>query len=456
MKIAILILLLNLHYNVNCQITPDSNLLIKDAEQPVLQVKLPKWKPKTSLVSYDPRIVDWKSVITGCRATCRFDRRLCNFYIRAAAHDSFSISEGFGGADGSVLLTNDEMRRPENNYDSWAYLLSQNALALAKKYNTSVADIIAVCGAVATEFQGGPTIIKDDQDQPFLVGRYDSIEPNPSNKLPGANLNLDGFSKFAESKNLTLEEMTALMGSHSLIDNRGCERMNGTQCDPTTEACTDLRMFRWSNHYYRDTCAPNIRINDPPVRNSVPLHTLEFLKKQKMCTFSSPEFRKKTTDLFDAEIKTLMGIVDPNALVIDLENEMERVSWFSKDLTSRQWFYTVHDAWMGRACQRKVPQTANNIDIGLSMNLFRNNMTHWNVVYTRAYKKMVNTGVSWAFENGLSITGEECPSGYVSALKGLVLDCSQCTELHVKNGTYNCSNNCKCKTGMSNSVRFYV
>jgi hypothetical protein len=331
---------------------------------------------------------------------------LCNFYVRAAAHDSFSISEGYGGADGSVMLTNDEIRRTENNYDNWAYLLSQNVLALAKRYDTSVADIVAVCGAVATEYQGGPKIIKEDTVQPFLVGRYDSIEPNPANKLPGANLNLDGFANFAQTRNLTMEEMTALMGSHSLVDNRGCIRMNGTQCDPTVESCTDLRMYRWSNQYYRDVCARNIRINNPPVRSSMPLQTLDFIRKQKMCTFTSPELRRRGTDIFDAEIKTLMGVQEPDALVIDLETEMEHVSWFSRDLTSRQWFYTVHDAHMGLACQGRVPQTQNNVEIGNAMNNFRNSVPNWDTTYIRAYKKMINTGANWAIHNGLPISGD--------------------------------------------------
>jgi hypothetical protein len=438
------------------QLTSDSNLLIKEAEDPVLQIKLPKWKPKLEGVLYNPLKVDWQGVISGCKATCRFDRRLCNFYIRAAAHDSFSISEGFGGADGSVLLTQDEIRRTENNYDSWAFILSQNALALAKKYDTSVADIIAVCGAIATEFQGGPKVIFNDPTFPFLVGRYDSIDPNPPKQLPGENINLDAFSTFTKNRGLTLEEMTALMGSHSLIDNRGCERMNGSQCDPTVEPCTDLRMYRWSNKYYRDTCAPNIRINNPPVRNSMPLQTLEFLRKQKMCTFTSPEFRDKTTKLFDEETTVVMGVQDPNALVIDLETEMEKVSWFSKDLTSRPWFYTVHDAHMGLACQKRVPQTSDNMEIGNAMNNFKNNLTHWDLTYIRAYKKMVNTNANWAVPDGFAITGDECPSGYVPALKGLVIDCSKCTEEFRRNGLYNCPSNCKCKTGMSNSVQFYV
>ena len=452
----LLSLILVAPYFVKAQITTDSNLLIKDAENPTLQVKLPTWKPKTVTNTYDPKKVDWRSVVSGCRATCRYDRRLCNFYIRAAAHDSFSISEGFGGADGSVFLTNDEIRRTENNYDSWAFLLSQNALALAKRYDTSVADIVAVCGAVATEFQGGPTIVKDDASFPFVVGRYDSIEPNPANKLPGANLNLEGFANFAQTRNLTMEEMTALMGSHSLIDNRGCQKTSGGQCDPTVEPCTDLRMYRWSNQYYRDTCAPNIRINNPPVRSSMPLETFGNLKKHEMCKFTSPELRKRATDIFETEITTLMGVQEPDALVIDLDTEMEHVSWFSRDLTSRQWFYTVHDAWMGLACQRKVPQNQNNIEIGNAMNNFRNSVPNWDLTYIRGYKKMVNTGANWAVPGGLAITGDECPSGYVPAIRGLVLDCSKCSEVNRRDGTYSCSLNCKCATGMSNSAKFYT
>jgi hypothetical protein len=147
--------------------------VVKVHSNVTIQVKLPAWKPKTT--NYDPTIVDWKSVISGCRATCRYDKRLCNFYVRASAHDSLSVSEGFGGADGSLVLTADEIKRPENNYDSFTFLLSKNALALAKRYNCSVADIIAVCGAIGTEYQGGPTIISNDPVQPFLVGRFDKI-----------------------------------------------------------------------------------------------------------------------------------------------------------------------------------------------------------------------------------------------------------------------------------------
>lgn len=434
-----------------CQVITD--IVVKIPSNITTQVKLPSWKPKTT--NYDPTIVDWRSVIAGCKATCRFDRRLCNFYIRAAAHDSLSISEGFGGADGSIFLTQDEIKRPENNYDSFAYLLSKNVLALAQKYNSSVADVVSVCGAVATEYQGGPTIIKYNETHPFLVGRFDKTVPNPANMLAPADLNTQGFATFAEKRNLTIEEMTALMGSHSLIDHTGCERTNGTECDPYTEECTDLRMFRWSNKFYKDVCSPNIRINKPAIRSTLPLQTLRKLRSINMCKFTSPTLRQRQIDLFDTEIQTLVGTKTLDTLIIDLDTEMEHVSWFSKALDFRRWLYTINDAWLGLACQNKLPNTDYNIQISAAMNKFQNNANDWDPLYVQAYKKMVNVGAQFAIPGGMSITGDECKSGYVPALKGLVLDCSKCDEISRKNGTYNCDPNCKCKTAFSNSVRFY-
>lgn len=428
--------------------------VVKVPNNVTMQVKLPAWKPKTQF--YDPTIVDWRSVISGCRATCRYDKRLCNFYVRASAHDSLSVSEGFGGADGSLILTADEMRRPENNYDSFTFLLSKNALALAKRYNTSVADIVAVCGAVATEYQGGPTIILNDPVQPFLVGRFDKLVPNPANALAPANLNTIGFANFAQSRNLTTEEMTALMGSHSLLDTKGCERTNGTLCDPTIETCTDLRMYRWSNMYYRDVCSPKIRINNPPVRSTLPLKSLGFLRSQELCKFTSPELRQRGLDIFDTEVVTLFGTKNPEAAVINLDVENEHVSWFSSGNIPRQWMYTINDAWLGLACQNQLPQTDYNTKIGNAMRFFRNNSVEWDLVYIRAYKKMINTGATWANDNGYPITGDECRSGYVSALTGITLDCSLCNETARRNGVYNCNVNCKCKTGLSNNVKFYT
>jgi hypothetical protein len=291
---------------------------------------------------------------------------------------------------------------------------------------------------------------------PFFVGRYDKTEPNPSKRLPGSNIDLSSFSAFAASRNLTLEEMTALMGSHSLMDNRGCEMTNGSICNPAVDSCTGLRMFRWSNVYYRDVCSPNIKINDPPIRSTQPLMTLAQLRAHNLCKFTSPQLRSRAIDIFEQETTTLLGTLNDNALVIDVETEMEHVSWFGKNLNFRQWMYTVHDAWMGLACQNKVGVNANNTAIRNAMNTFRNNANEWNSQYITAYKKMVNLGATWANGDPFAVTGDECPSGYVSAVKGLVVDCSRCTEVHQRNGTYSCPTSCKCATGLSNSAKFFT
>jgi hypothetical protein len=432
-----------------------ADFVIKPPEAITVQVKLPSWKPKTS--TYDPSIVDWSSVIAGCRASCRFERRLCNFYVRAAAHDSLTISEGYGGADGSLLLTQDEIRRQENRYDDFSFILSKNAIALAKRYNSSVADVIAVCGAVATEFLGGPKIIDFNQNEPFLVGRFDKLVPNSINQLAPSNMDTLQFSNFAKKYNLSIDEMTALMGSHSLIDDRGCERTNGTHCDPTVEACIDLRMFRWSNKYFRDVCSPNVRINTPPIRSSFPLRTFEFLRNEELCKFTSPEFRKKATDEFQSEVITLDENLLPNPEdnVIEIEHELEDVTWTGRSIGIKPWIYTLHDAWMGNACSGKLPSNSHNNAIKTAMNTFKDNTDSWDQTYIRAYKKMMNLGADFAVTGGFAITGDECPSGYSSALKDLVLDCTLCTESAKKNGTYNCPSNCKCSTAFSNSVKFY-
>jgi hypothetical protein len=42
------------------------------------------------------------------------------------------------------------------------------------------------------------------------------------------------------------------------------------------------------------------------------------------------------------------------------------------------------------------------------------------------------------------------------SFKGLVLDCSKCSEVNRRDGTYSCSSNCRCATGMANSAKFYT
>jgi hypothetical protein len=451
---------------VNAQVKVQRNKKVKD-------LKIPTWKTKKE--GYNPKKVDWNAVISGCRAACNFDKRLCNFYIRAAAHDSLSISKRKGGADGSMLLTEEELNRPENSYDDFGEIVAKNALALAKRFDASVADVIAVCGAVSSEYLGGAKIVEYDEKDPFLVGRFDKIIPNPPNTLPPDNINVTDFMKFTRSRGFTAEEMTALMGSHSLLDNKACLKSDHVNiCNPRKEKCHDLSMFTWSNVYYHDGCTKNIDILEKEKLRKKKENKRKTINDE-MCKFTSNKFRKNSLKELAEELKinvkdtkteenaeneatenetteaTANEITNniPEAEVeVEEENEgplKAVVDYNNKTKAWKEWFYTIHDAHMGLECQRKE-QTP----VKKAMQKFLNNEV-WNNVYKRAYKKMVNLGADWAFANGYPITGYEC-----RIYKSLVGDrCKKCNVNYLNVKKYDCPLDCKCMTAFGDDVRFY-
>lgn len=371
---------------------------------------------------YNPRTVDWSSVISGCHAACNFDKRLCNFYIRASAHDSLSISEGYGGTDGSMLITEDELNRPENNYDNFGHILSKNALALAKKFNASVADIISVCGAYSVKYLGGFDIIKTSTiNDPFLVGRLDSNTPNPANQLVPDNADTDMFNMFAIKYGFSLEEFTALLGSHALLDEKECLNKDGSSCNPLIEECNNLSMFTWDNSYYYDLCNSNItmQINVQSVETG---QTKKQMIKNELCKFTGTYFQQKTKEDLQMELNLdINNIINEN----NLEEENNLISeiepGFIKPIDIRvyenniikKWNFTINDAWLGLACQNKLENNNINNNIKNSMISFKN-IDYWNTIYGKAYKKMINNNVRWfkLRSNGFRISGRECKSGY--------------------------------------------
>jgi len=267
-----------------------------------IHIKSPHIKEiNRNLKNYDVSKVDWESVISGCHASFNYEKRLANFYIRGAAHDALAIHNGLGGSDGSVLLTQDELSRPENNYDSFTYKLSKNALALSKRFGTSVADIIAVCGAYAVTYLGGPVIINNNTNNTILVGRIDTDIPNPANQLVPADANTDLFNKYSIKFNFTLEEFTALLGSHTVIDDKTClNRDQKTYCDPLIESCKNISMFIWDNTYYKDLCNKNIVMEENSFSINTKLTKLQHIKNN-LCKFTSKKFKDKIKQDMEAE-----------------------------------------------------------------------------------------------------------------------------------------------------------
>jgi hypothetical protein len=164
------------------------------------------------------------------------------------------------------------------------------------------------------------------------------------------------------------------------------------------------------------------------------------------------ELRKREMDILAQElIVPDVGSGNPDLLVIDPDREYEDVSWYN-DVTkiAKKWQYTVHDGWMGKACQRDIEKTSNNEMIGVYMNKFKNDIAEWNKAYARAYKKMMKTGANWYKAGGFIISGLECPSGYISSIPKV--SCVTCSK---RGYGQICPKSCRCKTAFADNAAFY-
>jgi hypothetical protein len=158
-----------------------------------------------------------------------------------------------------------------------------------------------------------PQILRGVGRGVLRMGRTDSAKPAPEGKLPGAAVTVAEFAAFWSDRGFSMAEAMSLMGSHSLIDEQvstgfrecpiyprakgqlswaahasehcfpshrhvqGCFQGPGPQdyCTFDNSTCTDVRMFRWENHYFRDICSPNVKIRPntggPPAPEETPI-----------------------------------------------------------------------------------------------------------------------------------------------------------------------------------------
>jgi hypothetical protein len=130
--------------------------------------------------------------------------------VRLGFHDAgvWSNTSSYGGADGSILLT-DEINRSDNN--GLASIASQMMTWYNKynKYGVSMADLIQFGANVATVVCPlGPRIRS-------FVGRKDNAKAGPTGLLPDVNDSADKLIKMFEAKTITPNDLVALVGAHT-------------------------------------------------------------------------------------------------------------------------------------------------------------------------------------------------------------------------------------------------
>ncbi len=138
--------------------------------------------------------------------------------IRLAFHDAgaFTLSSYIGGnniprggADGSLLIDPEEIKRGENN---GLQTIVQTLQPMAAQYGISSADLVQYAGIHATISCPGGPIIK------FLVGRQDAVMPQdraPDGFLPPADGSADFLIALFRDKGMDPLTLAALMGAHS-------------------------------------------------------------------------------------------------------------------------------------------------------------------------------------------------------------------------------------------------
>ncbi|KEY72466.1 hypothetical protein S7711_05141 [Stachybotrys chartarum IBT 7711] len=185
---------------------------------------------------------DMESMFRGESSRCT---DLARQAIRIGFHDAgtWSKSGGGGGADGSLILS-DEMTRFENN--GMQDMVAEYRKLYAKYHDqagfsaVSMADLVQVGAKVATVVCPlGPRI-------KTYVGRQDSSEPNPDGKLPSPFADAESLIALFRDKTITPRGLIALLGAHTTSQQKF---VNTTRAGDPQDSTPGV----WDMLYYQQT-----------------------------------------------------------------------------------------------------------------------------------------------------------------------------------------------------------
>lgn len=382
---------------------------------------------------------DWASVLWSCKEVIKFEKRLGNYFVRDAFHDSGSVNPAScppgdcPGLDASVFIgVNSNPTGPFNPVNErdrfenspFSFIAMQAARKIADNYGVSIADVLAICAAATVEVFGGPAIIKEGGNS-VRVGRYDSTVASESGRLPPPSFGVAQFVGFWQARGFSYDEMIALMGSHALLDNQGCYKGPRPDqfCNILEEDCTDVRMFKWDNHYFKDLCTGNITLGSSGDLGNGGTSDPDAQRKDLLCRFTSQKFRQRVDENARSNFARRGSSSPPENINVLWTNQgcaetSARGLGQSNCPHVERWFYTFNDGVMGRqGCQGMDDQTPEAIAIGNSIRKFLA-PGEWDRAYPAAYLKMVNRMAKYAPGDPLFISGKECPSGKDKSNKG--------------------------------------
>ncbi|KAG8161016.1 hypothetical protein KVR01_009280 [Diaporthe batatas] len=167
--------------------------------------------------------------------------------VRLGFHDAAGWSKNTGpdgGADGSIILNSDEIRRPGNRGLEEIVTLTQVWFNKYKGYGISAADLIQMGANVAT------VVCPLGPRTKTYIGRKDNPKPARDGLLPPVDGSADFLIKLFQDKTIQPNGLVALLGAHSTAQQRFVDpRRAGDPQDSTPGV--------WDMLYYNETINPN-------------------------------------------------------------------------------------------------------------------------------------------------------------------------------------------------------
>jgi hypothetical protein len=188
-------------------------LQTKVAQSATIDTSIPKGNIGSAACKADP-CCHWKWLAYEMTAKFNGTSGRCSKYARQAVrlgfHDAgvWSKTAGYGGADGSILLSN-EMSRADNNGLSAIADQTKNWYTKYNQYGMSMADIIQFGANVATVVCPlGPRIRT-------FIGRKDNSKAGPTGLLPSDKDSADTLINLFKAKTIDAHDLVALVGAHT-------------------------------------------------------------------------------------------------------------------------------------------------------------------------------------------------------------------------------------------------
>jgi len=167
----------------------------------------------------------------------------CNDAARAAVrlgfHDAaaWSKTSGSGGADGSLILSIDEINRSENNGMQDIRLKAVGLLAKYAAWGVGAGDLAQYMHNVATVVCPlGPRVLT-------LVGRKNSLFSNPNGLIPDTRASADDLIQLFSDKTINFKDLIALIGAHTTAKQRFVDPSKAGQSLDSTPGVWDVKFY---------------------------------------------------------------------------------------------------------------------------------------------------------------------------------------------------------------------